>query len=778
MSKDSKSVFKSFVRKFIPVSVVIGLVAFGVLYSQSRQFGDMVMSHEKHLLQSDYTVLSDWLESGVEAVSLLSGLVEKRLSESGTVSEKYNDLASVFAVFGRETKSCVQVRFLSPLGQELVRINVEEGRPIRTPDDLLQDKSTRTYFKDSLAIDDGVYISALNLNREFGKIEEPYLPVVRFIKNVHGEAGGYLGAVILNFSARSLLKNLKNRSNESFGDYYLVNSKGGLIICPDEKLEWNFLYGEKNGFISDLFPESWAELKENASGQFSMDGGVFTYTTLDETNFPSFFRFHVLFKEGWKIITRVDGSRMMVPWSGVTVVLMFFLFLLSAFFFWRKTIAADQSLQMKAALSDSEKRFMDVADAAGEFIWETGPDGSFVFVTGRARDILGYSAEELIGRSPFDFVDEESSWEVRKEFLDAAQNGRSFTGLVFRFVNREGRKLWLEFNGVPVFDEQGSVTGFRGATSDITAQQRALQDLQDREDMLQSISDSVQDALVLMDENGLIHFWNPAAEKIFGYSAAEMLGESLDCCIFAEDNEDISGDGEDVSNIGELFDGYGSFTVNVRRKGGTVFPAEVLLSPLRKDDKWWVVGTVRDVTERKEAEDKLRRLATTDPLTGLANRRFFMESADEALERSLRYERDLSLLMLDIDFFKNVNDMYGHDAGDDVLQGLAAAGLKILRKIDVFGRIGGEEFSVLLPDTGLEGAEMVAERLRREIEQTRMKTRAGELNITVSIGVASLNEEINTLEHLLKASDIGLYSAKHAGRNRVEVQLSPKGSVK
>ncbi|GKT37602.1 diguanylate cyclase, partial [Aduncisulcus paluster] len=176
---------------------------------------------------------------------------------------------------------------------------------------------------------------------------------------------------------------------------------------------------------------------------------------------------------------------------------------------------------------------------------------------GRAEDVLGYSAEELIGRSPFDFVDEEYSWDVRKEFLDAAHSG---------------------------FDAEGVVTGFRGATSDISAQKKTLQDLQDREDMLQSISDSVQDALVLMDEKGLVHFWNPAAEKIFGYRADEMLGESLQCCFHAEDNLLPENLGDAENYIDGLLSSYGSFTVNVRRKGGDVFPAEVLLSPLRKDD--------------------------------------------------------------------------------------------------------------------------------------------------------------------------------------------------
>lgn len=777
MTTCTTAVFKRFAKRFLPVALSILVVAAVVLISQRRQYVHMVQDHEINLVKGDFIAFSSWFESGVEDVCFMAGMVEDCLNGPGPFDHKYEYLARIFAFFGKENRNCVQVRLLSPLGAELVRVNVDHGNARRVAGEFLQDKSNRQYFRECSAMGRGVYVSSFDLNKEYGKVSIPYLPVVRFLKNIYSNTGDHLGMIVINLDGSQLLEFLRRSSKDSFGKICLVNDAGGWILGPDKNMDWRFAFGDEHGYMGLAFPVAWNRISEQDSGQFSHGNSLFTFTSLKKVKLLQTFRHNIKFEEGWDIISIVDEGMLVVPWSNITIALVVSLGFLSGFFFWRTTMAAVERDGVLSALENSERRFKDVADAAGEFIWETGPDGSFVFVTGRAEDILGYSSEELIGRSPFDFVDEDSSWEVRKEFLDAAHKGESFSGLVFRFVNREGRKLWLEFNGVPVFDGTGSVTGFRGATSDITAQQRAIQDLQDREDMLQSISDSVQDALVLMDENGLVHFWNPAAENIFGYTSEEMLGESLNCCIMEEDNEEIDCDGEEFHTVEDLFTGYGSFTVNVRRKGGFVFPAEVLLSPLRRDDQWWVVGTFRDVTERKEAEDKLRRLATTDPLTGLANRRFFMESAEDALSRSLRYERDLSLLMLDIDYFKNVNDMYGHDAGDDVLKGLSVTGMRVLRKIDIFGRIGGEEFSVLLPDTGLEGAEMVAERLRSEIEQTRMLTRSGELSITVSIGVATLNEKTRTLEHLLKAADVGLYAAKHAGRNRVMVQLSPRKSV-
>ncbi|WP_321402291.1 diguanylate cyclase [Maridesulfovibrio sp.] len=773
-TKSSNNVFLYFVKRFFFVALLIFVVsAWGVL-TQRAQYLEIVKNHEVDMVKSNISTFNTWLESGVAHTAVLAGLVAEQLNGPGDSNIKYDRIANVFSVFGSQCSGCAQLRFLSTQGMELVRVNITDGQPLRIFGQYLQDKSGRDYFQEARKLKDEVYVSRFDLNMEFGKVVVPYAPVLRLVKKIYDSSGNELGFIVVNFSGDRLFKLFRSTGAESFGRLYLLNDRGGWIVGPDETYNWKFLFKHEHGLMRDEFPNEWSEIKGQEHGQFSAGSGVYTFDSLNSNSFYYELRQDVVFNEGWKVVSLVPEEALVVPRRNLLLSLLGFLFLLVGYLFWRQTSMIVASEDIRTALEESEKRFMDVADAAGEFIWETGPDGSFVFVTGRAEDVLGYSAEELIGRSPFDFVDEESSWDVRKEFLDAAQFGHSFRGLVFKFVNRDGRKIWLEFNGVPLFDAAGTVTGFRGATSDISAQKKALQDLQDREDMLQSISDSVQDALVLMDENGLVHFWNPAAEKIFGFSAEEMLGESLQCCFFAEDNLAPDGERGDGEYIDGLLSSYGSFTVNVRRKGGEVFPAEVLLSPLRRDEQWWVVGTFRDVTERKEAEDKLRKLATTDPLTGLYNRRFFMESAEDALERSCRYGRDLSLLMLDIDFFKNVNDMYGHDAGDDVLKALSNTGLKILRNIDVFGRIGGEEFSILLPDTGLEGAKQVAERLRAEIEAKVMNTRSGPLKITVSIGVATYNDKTDTLENLLKAADIGLYAAKEAGRNQVKIQLTPE----
>lgn len=166
--------------------------------------------------------------------------------------------------------------------------------------------------------------------------------------------------------------------------------------------------------------------------------------------------------------------------------------------------------------------------------------------------------------------------------------------------------------------------------------------------------------------------------------------------------------------------------------------------------------------------------AHTDVLTGLANRRHFFEVAEAELERSRRYETPLSLLMLDIDRFKEVNDAHGHRAGDRVLQQLARTCLEVLRSVDVVGRVGGEEFAILLPETSLEGAVEVAERLREAVALAEVAREEGvPLRITVSIGVAMLAGTVN-LDTLLSQADAALYDAKRTGRNRVCAYVPPE----
>jgi diguanylate cyclase (GGDEF)-like protein len=168
-----------------------------------------------------------------------------------------------------------------------------------------------------------------------------------------------------------------------------------------------------------------------------------------------------------------------------------------------------------------------------------------------------------------------------------------------------------------------------------------------------------------------------------------------------------------------------------------------------------------------------RVLATLDDLTGVYNRRTFLERLATEIARAQRYQRPLSLIMLDADHFKQVNDRYGHAAGDQVLKALIGVCLGDIRQVDFIGRLGGEEFAVGLPETALPGAESAAERLRWAVETALVTVDGGTVRFTISLGVAQLLDTGEDSEALLKRADQALYQAKSDGRNRVAVWRPP-----
>jgi two-component system, cell cycle response regulator len=165
--------------------------------------------------------------------------------------------------------------------------------------------------------------------------------------------------------------------------------------------------------------------------------------------------------------------------------------------------------------------------------------------------------------------------------------------------------------------------------------------------------------------------------------------------------------------------------------------------------------------------DEIYRLTTVDGLTQIYNRRYFEETLERELARCNRYSRALSLVLIDIDHFKNVNDSFGHLAGDHILKALAGAIKTRIRREDILSRYGGEEFSLLLPEVDLQGAAVLAEKTRKVIEKHRFEFDGQQIPVTVSLGVATIDGTQSDAQDLIRAADGKLYEAKSAGRNRV-----------
>lgn len=272
-------------------------------------------------------------------------------------------------------------------------------------------------------------------------------------------------------------------------------------------------------------------------------------------------------------------------------------------------------------------------------------------------------------------------------------------------------------------------------------------------------------ALLQLDHHGLIRGWHPDVAALFGATPDTFVGQPY-AKLFP--NDVITPDRmydrlEEVRQTGLSFtEGW------MQRSDGSRFWGHTLLTvsePGVQPSSFNLV--VRDISDHRESMESLLKQATSDQLTGVANRRAFYEAADMELARHTRKPRDITLLLVDIDHFKQVNDTYGHPVGDQVIRNLAEVMLRSVRGIDVVARLGGEEFGVLLPSTDETMGHQIAERIRANV--ALQAVRAGQLAISyrVSIGVASVGKGISSPDDLIAAADQALYEAKRHGRDRV-----------
>jgi diguanylate cyclase (GGDEF)-like protein/PAS domain S-box-containing protein len=286
----------------------------------------------------------------------------------------------------------------------------------------------------------------------------------------------------------------------------------------------------------------------------------------------------------------------------------------------------------------------------------------------------------------------------------------------------------------------------------------------EREEILRRMTSAVNDAVVMIDERGMVTFWNQAAERIFRYTADEVMGRDLHDLImppelrpdqqraFAHFKE--TGEGQFVGQTRE---------VTALRRGGVAFPAELSLSAVRIKGHWHAIGLARDITDRKRAEEALQTLATTDQLIGIANRRKLDEVLVAEMRRATRYGVALTFLLFDIDHFKLVNDNYGHPVGDEVLIALGQLVARNVRANDSFARWGGEEFAVLATHCDADCMEQFAEKLRKVIEGHDFPAVG---HLTCSFGLTALKPGDHA-DDLIGRADQALYAAKAAGRNCV-----------
>ena len=306
-------------------------------------------------------------------------------------------------------------------------------------------------------------------------------------------------------------------------------------------------------------------------------------------------------------------------------------------------------------------------------------------------------------------------------------------------------------------DSSGNLGGIVGVIHDLT------EGLPSEERLQAILEQSPIGVSVSRRDDGKIIFVNTRFAELIGLKREDLIGRQA---------RDYYLDRHQRERVIDRLRSFGSVTnmeVQFRRADGSSFWTlftvnQAVIQGVQVNLAW-----IYDYTDRRNMEEALRDMASRDPLTGIYNRRSFMELARSQLARAHRFNEAMSVFVLDVDHFKRINDSYGHATGDDALRMVAGGCQAILREYDILGRLGGEEFVVVLPGATAEESRVVAERVRRHLSRMAIPGPEGRFHLTSSIGISALDGAYDTLEKAIHRADLALYRAKREGRNRVVV---------
>ena len=415
-------------------------------------------------------------------------------------------------------------------------------------------------------------------------------------------------------------------------------------------------------------------------------------------------------------------------------------------------------VEMERALKDSEERYRKLVELSPDGIL-VQIDGKIIFANASCARILGVeNSAELIGESIFEFLPPDYHDAVRKRAKDLLESGIIAPPNEEKIVRSDGSVLDVEVTAIPITYENELAT--QVIIRDITERKKAERELEFESLLL----DNAMDSVIVHDLEGRIIYANKAAYETRGYRRKELLKMLLQDIIHPSAVKDLQRHKEIVMKTG-----IAVYESRHLAKDGTAITVEVNAKLVELDDRKVVINIVRDISERKQAEEAIKQMAYYDLLTDLPNRTLFNDRLSIALAHAHRNREKLSLVFLDLDNFKAVNDTLGYVAGDQLLRLVARRLLSLVREGDTVARLGGDEFVLLLPKVNREeDAIRVAEKILEAFKEP-FGVNGNKLYLTPSIGIALYPSDGEDAEALLRNADTAMYRAKEKGRNNYQL---------
>ncbi len=420
--------------------------------------------------------------------------------------------------------------------------------------------------------------------------------------------------------------------------------------------------------------------------------------------------------------------------------------------------------RIEEALRASEQRYRLLAENVVDVIWTMDMSGRFTYVSPSVQRLRGYSPEEVMRQPMTAALTDESARLVAGHFEHLATTGELLRNRwELEQPCRDGSTVWTDILINVIRDDAGRAQEIVGITRDITEQHRLREELNIRSVAIESAAE----AIIVTDANGIIEYVNPAFTRMTGFSREEAVGQSPNITKSTAHSDDFYRQMWSTIVQGDIWRGE----ITNRRKDGSLYTEVMAIAPVR-DSRGSVshfVAIKHDVTDRKQLEERLQHLAHYDVLTDLPNRALFFDRLERALVFAKRLRSTIALLYIDLDGFKEVNDSFGHDIGDLLLQAAARRLQEAVRESDTVARIGGDEFIVILKNIAVTAnAEAVAGKIIASLSETiHIQERA--CRIGASVGISLYPQHGSDGETLLARADQAMYRAKNQGKNRYTI---------
>jgi len=415
--------------------------------------------------------------------------------------------------------------------------------------------------------------------------------------------------------------------------------------------------------------------------------------------------------------------------------------------------------RMEEALRESEEKYRELINGMNDTAWVIDFNGKFIDVNNAAVEVLGYSREELLSMGPHDIDNTLDAEEIRALIKEMPADKIQ----VFETTHtaKDGKVIPVEIKSSLV-----TYQGKRAILSiarDITERRRAEEALRESESRFRLLVEHSKDSFVLHDLDGKIIDVNQHACDSLGYTREELLSLSV------QDIDQKAIIEKHAEKWPQMILGEPITLEGVdKRKDGTTFPVEIRLVAFESGGRRLILGLIRNISDRKRAEETIRKLAYHDALTGLPNRVLFADRLNRAMARAHRSRKKFVVMSLDLDHFKDINDTLGHAVGDQLLFSVGKRLTRLLRQEDTVSRMGGDEFFLLLPEVNrAQDAATIAQKVLKAFQEPFVLDDQ-EISITTSIGVAIYPDEGEDVTTLLRNADVALYQAKQEGRNNYQ----------